>query len=99
MTFFKIPLNPRNQKVTVKLGKKSYKLQTIYRAETWFLDIFDSSDTCLISAIPMVQGVDLLEQYQHVITGSLYIQNMNSDEQQNFSSLGREINLYWEDPE
>lgn len=82
----------------VRLDQKNYKLQTIYRIDTWYLDIFDSADNILITALPMVQGIDLLEQYQHIIRGSLYVHNTTEKEQQEFSGLGFEMNLYWEDP-
>lgn len=99
MAFSQIPLNRQNQKFTVKLGKRNYKLQTIYRIDKWFLDIFDGADQPLVTAIPMVQGIDLLEQHQHIIRGSLYVLNTNEGETHNFGGLGREINLYWEDLE
>lgn len=99
MAFVQIPLKPTNQKFTTKLGSKNYKLQTIFRINTWYLDIFNDTDTALITAIPMVQGIDLLEQHQHLIRGSLYVINTSADEVSSFFSLGREINLYWEDIE
>ena len=97
MALHKIPLNRLNQKFSVRLGKQNYKLQTIYRLDAWYIDILDSKDNYLVTALTMVQGIDLLEQYQHIIKGSLYVLNINKDERQAFGILGSEITLYWED--
>lgn len=97
MAFSQIPLNLPNQKFIVRLGKHNFKLQVIYRIDTFYLDIFNSKDDVLITALPLVQGIDLLEQYQHLIKGSMYVLNSNKDERHNFFAISTEIGLYWED--
>ncbi|MCW8041079.1 phage baseplate plug family protein [Acinetobacter entericus] len=94
---YEIPLNYGNQKFNIKLGATQYKLQLIYRASRWYLDIFDTAENPLIAGLPMVAGDNLLAQHQHVIKGSLYVLNIDEDESQSFSDLGENIKLYWSD--
>ena len=99
MALYEIPLSTGNQKFSVQLNKISYKLQLIYRLDTWFLDIMDSSENEIISGLAMNSGIDLLEQHQHLIKGSMFVTNSNKDELQGFYDLGSKIQLYWGDPE
>ncbi|ENX58797.1 MULTISPECIES: phage baseplate plug family protein [Acinetobacter] len=94
---YEIPLNFGNQKFNIKLGTTQYKLQLIYRAEQWYLDIFDTAENPLIAGLPMLVGDNLLAQHQHIIKGSLYVLNTSEDESQAFSDLGTNIKLYWSD--
>ena len=98
MSIYQIPLAANNQKFNVQLNGTTYKFRTIYRVDTWFLDIMDSSETSIILGIPMLMGDDLLAQYQYLISGSLYVINNNADQSQAFDDLGVKILLYWEDP-
>ena len=96
MALYEIPLTPQNQKFNISLGGKQYKLQFIYRLDAWFFDVLDTSENMLISSLLICQGVNLLEQYQHILKGAFYSLNANKDESQAFSDLGRNIKLYWE---
>ena len=95
MSYFNIPLMVINQRFNVSIGNNTYKLQLIYRANKWFLDIFDVQNTPLICGLPLVMGDNLLIQHQHVISGSLLVMNTNENEQQSFTDLGTNITLYW----
>lgn len=97
MTFYEIPLNNSNQKFKINLGGKAYKLQTIYRIDTWFLDILEPDETPMICGIPLVMGDNLLTQYQHIIQGGLYVLNENPDEAHRYFELGQILKLYWSD--
>lgn len=97
MALYKIPLQSANQKFNIQLGSNSYKLQLIYRIDQWFVDILDTAGNYLIAGLPLNSGDNLLIQHQHIISGALYVLNMNEDESQLFSDLGREITLYWSD--
>lgn len=94
---YEIPLNYGNQKFNIKLGAVQYKLQLIYRADHWYLDIFDTAENSLIAGLPILVGDNLLAQHQHLIKGALYVLNTNEDESQSFSDLGSNIKLYWSD--
>ena len=39
----------------------------------WTLDIGEPDGTAIISGIPLVTGINLLAQYQHLIVGSLFV--------------------------
>lgn len=95
MAVYEIPMVNTNQQFNVRLGSIIYKLRLIYRLDTWFLDIFNSAGQLMLAALPMVQGVNLLEQHQHLIKGGLYVLNSNADESQSFNDLGVKIQLFW----
>lgn len=97
MALYEIPLIKTNQQFNIRLGSVIYKLRLIYRSDTWFLDISDSAGQLMLAALPMVQGVNLLEQHQHLIKGGLYVLNSNADESQSFNDLGVKIQLFWKD--
>lgn len=97
MALYEIPLIKTNQQFNVRLGSIIYKLRLIYRLDTWFLDISDSAGQLMLAALPMVQGMNLLEQHQHLIKGGLYVLNSNTDESQSFNDLGVKIQLFWRD--
>lgn len=97
MALYEIPLLSTNQKINVKLGAITYKLQVIYRGSKWILDLMDSAENYLIAGITVVMGDNLLAQHQHIIKGSLYVSNSNQGEEQLFSDLGSKIKLYWSD--
>ncbi len=97
MAFYQIPLSSFNQVFSIRLGQQNLKFQTIYRIDTWYLDILESDGSCMISALPMVQGTDLLTQYQHILKGALYVLNNSKNEGHSFGGLGTDIELYWED--
>lgn len=97
MAIYEIPLNNSNQKFKISLSGKNYKLRTIYRVDTWFLDIFEADDTPLVCGIPLVMGDNILAQFQHIIRGGLYVLNENPDEAHRYFELGQILKLYWSD--
>ena len=96
MAIYEIPLRSGNQKFNVNLGKSIYKLRLIYRIDQWYLDILDTSEKPLITGLLLCPGIDLLEQYKHVINGSLYVVNFEQDEIAKYGYLGSKIKLYYE---
>lgn len=95
MSYYTIPLLTTNQKFNINLNGSSYKLQLIYRASKWFLDIFDAQNTPLICGLPLACGDNLLVQHQHIISGTLFVINDDEKEIQRFSDLGKNITLFW----
>ncbi|MGY0437634.1 phage baseplate plug family protein [Acinetobacter baumannii] len=98
MALYEIPLLDRNQKFFIKLNKVNYQLKLIF-LKRWYLDIFQTNSEPVALGIPLVSGVDILSPFSHVISGSMYIQNLNEDESQSFGDLGTNIKLFWQDPE
>lgn len=97
MALYEIPLRSGNQKFNVALGKSIVKFRLIYRIDQWFLDILDTSEKPLILGILVCSGVDLLEQFKHIIPYNLYATNSNKNEDSGFNDLGSKIKLYYED--
>ncbi|EFF82104.1 phage baseplate plug family protein [Acinetobacter haemolyticus] len=94
---YEIPLNYGNQKFNIRLGATQYKMQLIYRANHWYLDIFDIAENPLITGLPILVGDNLLAQHQYLIKGALYVLNTNEDESHAFGDLDTKIKLYWSD--
>lgn len=97
MALYEIPLLDRNQKFFIKLNNVNYQLKLVYR-KRWYLDIYQTNAVSVALGIPLVSGVDILSPFSHVISGSMYVQNLNEDESQSFSDLGTNIKLFWQDP-
>ncbi|MDQ0507423.1 phage baseplate plug family protein [Xanthobacter agilis] len=98
---YEIPITPAsNQTFSVVLNDVAYQLTLQWRAATdagWVLDIADESGTALVCGIPLVTGIDLLGQHQHLgIGGSLYVAtDGDQDAAPTFDSLGDTSHLYW----
>ena len=77
MTAYEVPTSALDQTFSVALGGITYQLTTRWcaPASAWVLDIADVNGVALVSGIPVVTGVDLLEQYRHLgIAGQLVAQ-------------------------
>jgi hypothetical protein len=71
---FDIPLTPKNQFLSVILNGVDYHMRLIFNQTTdenacWILDINDANDNPIVCGIPLVTGVDLLEQYAYLGIG------------------------------
>ena len=98
MATYEIPLSAKNQKFRIRLNGHSYYLKFMF-LNRWFMSISNELDKPMINNLPLVTGINLLEQHQHLINGSFIVVNNNEDESQKFSDLGILIRLYWSDPE
>jgi hypothetical protein len=76
---FEIPTQPgRPQSQTIELAGVSYSLWIYWDvpAALWVLDIADETGVAIVSGLPLVTGVDLLEQYAYLnIGGALVVQS------------------------
>ncbi|ECE0889781.1 hypothetical protein DUV30_23710 [Salmonella enterica subsp. diarizonae] len=75
MQLNEIPLSPDNQQFRILLGNTTYTLRIIWRdAAGWILDVMDSGGVVLLSGVPLVTGLNLLEQYPQLgINGALVV--------------------------
>ena len=96
MPLYEIPLSAQNQKFSISLAGRQYKLRFVYRIDAWFFDVLDMAENMLIPSLLMCQGINLIEQYQHILKGGFYVINIKKDESQAFTDLGSNIQLYWE---
>ncbi|WP_407198969.1 phage baseplate plug family protein [Citrobacter portucalensis] len=75
MNVTEISLSPDNQLFRIQLAETTYTLRVIWRDSAgWILDVQDSSGEPLLSGVPLVTGVNLLEQYPQLgINGALLV--------------------------
>jgi hypothetical protein len=96
---YEVPLGPEPQKFSVQLAGVPYicRVQWNAVAQCWMLDLADSDDAAIISGIPIVTGIDLLGQYQHLgLGGSLLAQtDYDPDAVPTFENLGTAGRLYF----
>ena len=101
MSIARIPTSPEPQRFLITLAAgQAYQLVTQYRAAPeagWTLDIGEPDSTPIISGIPLVTGVNLLAQYQHLIVGSLFVlSDVDMWAAPGFPDLGVSSHLYFD---
>lgn len=69
MKMTEIPLTPDNQQFDISINNVDYKMRLIWRESGWFLDLQNSDGEEIIAGIPLVTGVNLLEQYAYLQPG------------------------------
>lgn len=107
---FEIPLTPEPQRFSIRLAGKDYRVTLRWfdppatlvdagQPAGWALDLADDSDaaTPLLAGLPLVTGINLLEQYSYLgIGGALYIfTDGDSDAVPTLTSLGSESRLFF----
>jgi hypothetical protein len=98
MAIFELPLQAGSQEFYTPLNGKTYKFRLIWRDPVgWFLDINDVNGSPLANSIAVVTGVNLIQQYQHLIKGELWVYT-NGLENPDYKSVGSTLKLYWVDP-
>ena len=101
MSIARIPTSPMPQRflITPSAGQ-TYQLVTQYRDAPeagWTLDIGEPNGTPIISGIPLVTGINLLAQYQHLIVGSLFVlSDVDMWAAPGFPDLGVSSHLYFD---
>lgn len=99
-TVYKIPLDSGNQKFSLTVGNTEYRVELIYRdidEGGWDLTLKDSDGNDLIAGIPLVTGCNLLEQYQTVIVGSLWVEVEGQDDAvPSYDDMGSSVLMYME---
>lgn len=97
-TAYEIPLSAEPQTFNITLAGVTYGFTVRWNVpnSSWIIDIADASGNAIISGIPMVTGVDLLEQYGYLSFGfQLIAQTDNSpDTVPAFDNLGSTAHLY-----
>lgn len=89
---------------TIPVDGKKIKLYFFLRYNTeqkcWSMDLYDSSNISLINSIPLICGLNLLEQYSYLNIGSAYILKLDSNivgDRPNEYNLGKDFALVWGD--
>ena len=98
---YQIPLSEGAQSYAITLGDFTYQITIIYRGAEgggWFMDIVRADGTDAIYGIPLVLGVDLLEQYQYKDMGHLFVEmDAGATRAPSYDDMGSTISLFWED--
>lgn len=98
-TVYEIPLINGPQRRTVSLGGATYGIVIAWNPATggYVLDIADSNGAPIVTALPLVAGVDLLAPYAYLgLGGALYVQtDHDPDAVPAFDNLGTTARLYW----
>lgn len=97
---YEIPLSPQAQTFTIQLGTITYNLVVAWNDAPmggWVLDILDNNSDPVVTGIPLVTGVNLLEQYDYLgFQGALQVQtDFDPDEIPTFQNLGIQSHLYF----
>ena len=101
MSIVRIPTSPMPQRFLITLSAgQTYQLVLQWRDAPeagWTLDIHEVNGTPIISGIPLVTGVNLLAQYQHLIVGSLFVlSDVETWAVPGFADLGVSSHLYFD---
>lgn len=99
MTPYEIPLSPAPQRLAITLSGGQYQLVVKWNvsAGVWVLDILDADENPILCGVPIVTGVDLLDQYEYLeLGGKLYaLTDHDADLPPGFTDLGVTGHLYW----
>ena len=68
MAIYEIPLNPYAERFQIEIAGEPYYLQTHWNVpmQRWTLDIGRSETEWLVTNLAMVNGLNLLEPYEHL---------------------------------
>ncbi len=98
-TAYEIPTSNIPQVISISLAGVTYKLTNKWNVSgnCWVLDIADTNSNPILSGIPLVTGVDLLEQYGYLNFGGQLFAQTDHDLTQvpTFTSLGVNGHLYF----
>lgn len=81
---------------------QTFFIQLAYNeiAQYWVMTISDSNQNVLVSSLPLVTGLNLLQQFSYLEIGSLFIVNVSGVEAPNYpnnTDLGTDFMLFWAD--
>lgn len=99
MQAYEIPLSPAPQRLSISLGGVQYRLQVRWNRVlgAWVLDIADADAVDILTGVPIVTAVGLLDQYEHLGFGGQLIALTDSaaDTAPGYTTLGVTGHLYW----
>lgn len=111
-TILEIPLIEGPQRFTVPLSGIVYTITLTYRDVSdagpmsdqggWIMEIGDDAGATIVTAIPLVSGVDLLQPYSDLFLppGTLFVASEPQlDAKPTFESLGVTTHLYYSAPD
>lgn len=97
--YFEIPVDPIPQKLTTQMAGKTWNLVISWNTYfgRWVIDFIDAQQVPVLQGIPLVTGVDLLGQHQHLGFGGSLVVQSDSDPfvEAEFTTLGVSARLYF----
>lgn len=88
-----IPVNGKNKKFY-------FFLRYNEEAEYWVMDLSDENKQPIVSSIPLISGINILEQYEYLKIGKAYIINTDKSllaDKPDANNLGDTFKLVWTD--
>lgn len=97
MNIVEIPLQSANQQLGIQLGGVNYRVRLQHRdCAGWVLDIMHPNSEPIVMGIPLVFGVDILEQHRYLgFKGSLIFYRDKPQNESKASMLGSSEHLYF----
>ncbi|CDG20696.1 conserved protein of unknown function [Xenorhabdus poinarii G6] len=97
MNIVEIPLRAENQQFDIQLGGINYRMQLQWRdCAGWILDIMHPNSEPIVTGIPLVFGVDILEQHSYLsFNGSLVFYYDDPKNETGKEELGKNNRLYF----
>ncbi len=97
-----IPLGPAPRRLTITLAGVVWQLRTRWcdPQAAWVIDFLDVNGADLLDGVPLVTGVDLLEQFAHLDFGGQLIAQTDheKDAPPTLANLGSTGHLYFVTP-
>ena len=99
MDIFLLPFTNTPQRFEIELSGRGYIVQCRWNAQGryWFVDFADADTSeWLFMGLPLVAGVDILQQYRHLVQGQIFIYtDGDANAPPTFENLGKEGNVYY----
>lgn len=94
-----VNLTSKNQEFDIQLNKVNYRFKVTYMEFCgWVLDIKTSQGEVMLAGVPLVSGIDILQQYQYMgFNGSLFFVCEDMEDELSPNELGRKNKLYFEE--
>ena len=98
----KIPLTEGAQTFSIDLGENTLTVTLLFRnakvGSAWYLDLETSGGEISLKGVPIVCGIDLLEQHQYLGLGKLFAKvNGSTSATPTYENMGAELELFWEE--
>lgn len=99
MTKYEIPVTPYPQSFSITINNVQYTLNLLWNEQsgTWTLDINSFNNTPILTALPLVANIDLLEPFAYLnFGGQLIVQtDGNLSQLPTYDNLGTLSHIYF----
>jgi hypothetical protein len=101
-TTYEIPTTPEAQNFSISLAGINYNISLHWcnPASVWVIDLLDNLGNKILSGIPLVVNVDLLQSYAYLNLGGALIAQVDDSPSENptYDNLGTVGHLYFVTP-